>query len=117
MVLAAGLVVFAFVWPKAAVPLVVAALLTCASTFRWLSMRVELGNKELILHNFFGSLHIPREDVVGVRDGQYLRWRSHGRERETLIAAVMSAARPADGSPDGRAKQVLMDRVNDWSRG
>ncbi|PZE90422.1 hypothetical protein DEI95_11735 [Curtobacterium sp. MCBD17_008] len=84
--------------------------------WRFTQMRIELRDSDLVLRNLFTQDVIPRDQVVEIRDGQFLNWKADGQQHERLVLYLMGSMETGSRNPEGRAKQEATDAVAAWRR-
>lgn len=111
---AAVMILMAFLFPKASWVFILLAIAACSIGWRWVRMRVILQEDQLILRNLFVTRVVPREQVTGVRDGQFLNWKSGDQQHESLIGYLMGLMDTGSPNMEGRAKQIATDAIEKW---
>lgn len=113
---AAVMVLLAFLLPKAWWLFGLLAIASVIIGWRFTQMRIELRDSDLVLRNLFTQDVIPRDQVVEIRDGQFLNWKADGEQHERLVLYLMGSMETGSRNPEGRAKQEATDAVAAWRK-
>lgn len=114
LICAAAMAVLAFVLPTMSWLFALLAIEACIVGWRWTRMGISLEEDRLVLRNLFRRHVVPREQVVGIRDGQFLNWKSADRQHEVLIGYLMGPVDTGSPNPEGQAKQSATEAVKTW---
>ncbi|WP_420362819.1 hypothetical protein AABM26_14975 [Curtobacterium aetherium] len=117
IICAGTFIVIAIVLPKVAWLCVIGAALAIAIAIRWTRISFEIFPDHLILRNLLGNTTVRREDILSIREGQFLEYKEKDLPREKLILAYAGTGRPGDGSPLGQDKAEMMRVVEAWRLG